>query len=81
MEWNALLAMGSFLTPEQLAAKKKLSLIDQGRIMVKALPRVSLIRNLVLSDPATTSGLSNATTDPPGPVIVSKFHGSPSAKP
>ena len=39
MEWNALLAMGSFLTPEQLAAKKKLSLIEQGRIMVKALPR------------------------------------------
>ena len=39
MEWNALLAMGSFLTPEQLAAKKKLSAIDQGRIMVKAIPR------------------------------------------
>ena len=39
MEWNALLAMGSFLTPEQLAAKKKLSLIEQGRVMVKAIPR------------------------------------------
>ena len=47
MEWNALLAMGSFLTPEQLAAKKKLSMLDQGRIMVKAFPRGARVAEFI----------------------------------
>lgn len=47
MEWNALLALGSFLTPEQLAAGKKLSVLDQGRIMVKAIPRGSRVGEFV----------------------------------
>lgn len=47
MEWNALLAMGSFLTPEQLVAKKKLSPREQGRVMVKALPRSTRVAEFI----------------------------------
>ena len=39
--------MGSFLTPEQLASEKKLSLMDQARIGVKSLPKATRVGEFI----------------------------------
>jgi hypothetical protein len=41
LECNLLLAAGSFLTDEQRAAGRKLPVMEQARIMVKAMPKAT----------------------------------------
>jgi hypothetical protein len=47
LEMTALLAMGSFLTPEQLASRKKLSVMAQARVGVKALPKATRVGEFI----------------------------------
>jgi hypothetical protein len=47
LEFTALLAMGTLLTPEQLASKQKLSLMDQARIGVKSLPKATRVGEFI----------------------------------
>jgi len=43
LEWNALLSLGSLMTEEQRTAGKKLPLMGQARLMVKAMPRATRV--------------------------------------
>jgi hypothetical protein len=47
LECNLLLAVGSFLTPEQLAAGKKLPLMEQARLMGRAMPKATRVGEFV----------------------------------
>jgi hypothetical protein len=47
LEINVLLAAGSLLTPEQLAAKKKLPVMTQARLMAKAMRKAARVGEFV----------------------------------
>lgn len=47
LEWNLLLAAGTMLSPEQLAAGKRLPLMDQARVTLKAMPKASRVGEFV----------------------------------
>jgi hypothetical protein len=47
LEANVLLALGSLLTPEQLAAGRKLAAMEQARLMVKAMPKAARVAEFV----------------------------------
>jgi hypothetical protein len=47
LEVNVLLTLGSLLTPEQLAGGKKLPIIAQARLMVKAMPKATRVGEFV----------------------------------
>jgi len=47
LEWNALLSLGSLMTEEQRTAGKKLPLMGQARLMVKAMPRATRVGEFV----------------------------------
>ena len=47
LEVNTLLAAATFLTPEQVEARKKLPILDQARVMVKAMPKATRVGEFV----------------------------------
>jgi hypothetical protein len=47
LEWNVLLALGSLLTDEQKAGGNKLPLLEQARLMVKAMPKATRVGEFV----------------------------------
>jgi hypothetical protein len=47
LECNVILALGSMLTDEELAAGKKLPVMRQARLMVKALPKATRVGEFV----------------------------------
>jgi len=46
-EWNVLLALGSLMTDEQKTGVSKLPLLEQARLMVKAMPKATRIGEFV----------------------------------
>lgn len=47
LECNLLLAAGSFLTDEQRTAGRKLPVMDQARVMVKAMPKATRMAEFI----------------------------------
>jgi hypothetical protein len=47
LEINVLLSLGSLLTPEHRASGKRLPLMEQGRLMVKAMPKATRVGEFV----------------------------------
>jgi hypothetical protein len=47
LEWNVLFAMGSLMTDDERAANKKLPMLRQGRLMVKAMPKANRVGEFV----------------------------------
>jgi hypothetical protein len=47
LEWNVLLALGSLLTDEQKTGASKLPLLEQARMMVKAMPKATRVGEFV----------------------------------
>jgi hypothetical protein len=47
LEWNLLLAAGTLLSPEQLATGKRLPVMDQARVTLKAMPKATRVGEFV----------------------------------
>jgi hypothetical protein len=72
LEINLLLALGSLLTPEQLAAQKKLSGMTQARLMVKAMPKATRVGEFVAMWTIAKYQTGEVTTEK-----VAEFWGEP----
>lgn len=47
LEWNVLLALGSLMTEEQRTSGRKLPLLEQARMMVRAMPKATRVGEFV----------------------------------
>src|SRR5438105_46870 len=63
LEWNVLLAAGALMTEEQRAAGKRLPVMTQARLMVKAMPRATRVAEFIAMWAIAKYQLGEVTVD------------------